>query len=384
MTRDLVVGLSFLLALILLGMLTFRDRSVPWPWQAPPYTLSVRFNAVAGLLEGEKVRVRGLNVGKVGRIEIAENGVDVELIFDATDRNVEPQVGYVFEIKSASTLGGKYVYYDIGSGGALPPGTQLLGSGDMVDPFESITRLVEENREDIRNIVRNFEDITDQANEGRGLLATLLRDGELAENVDAFIASARRALEKLESGDGLLAALLNDPNMAESFRRIAGNVEDITYKLNSGEGPLGMLISDREMSASFRRITRRVEDVISEIQHGEGLLARLINDPTYAARVSSTLENLDEVTRELREGQGLIARLVRDPALAQSFDEALTDIREITSNINNAKGTLGILISSDSLYYEIESAVRALREATEDAREQAPINTFVNVLFSAF
>ena len=37
-----------------------------------------------------------------------------------------------------------------------------------------------------------------------------------------------------------------------------------------------------------------------------------------------------------------------------------------------------------SLYYEIETAVRALREATEDAREQAPINTFVNVLFSAF
>ena len=87
---------------------------------------------------------------------------------------------------------------------------------------------------------------------------------------------------------------------------------------------------------------------------------------------------------EYHSKNGLLKRVMSDPGLANKVDAAATNVQEITEKLNRGDGTLAQLINKSELFDEISRVVTLLRESIEDAREQAPINTFVNAIFAAF
>lgn len=62
----------------------------------------------------------------------------------------------------------------------------------------------------------------------------------------------------------------------------------------------------------------------------------------------------------------------------------LKNIQEITSKINNGKGTLGTLINSKEINENANNLMSDLRETLEDAREQAPVTSFIRAALTAF
>ena len=62
----------------------------------------------------------------------------------------------------------------------------------------------------------------------------------------------------------------------------------------------------------------------------------------------------------------------------------IRNIREITNKINKGKGTVGKLINEDKVLAGTDQLIKDVREAVEDAREQAPITSFLRAALTFF
>ncbi len=69
----------------------------------------------------------------------------------------------------------------------------------------------------------------------------------------------------------------------------------------------------------------------------------------------------------------------------------IKNIRDITDKINQGEGTLGLLINDDALHRntsdlitDADDVVEELRNTFEDAREQAPVTSFLRAVLTAF
>jgi phospholipid/cholesterol/gamma-HCH transport system substrate-binding protein len=56
----------------------------------------------------------------------------------------------------------------------------------------------------------------------------------------------------------------------------------------------------------------------------------------------------------------------------------------VTEKVNKGQGTLSKFVNDDAIFRETKALLKEVRESVEDLREQAPINSFIGVVFSAF
>ncbi len=63
---------------------------------------------------------------------------------------------------------------------------------------------------------------------------------------------------------------------------------------------------------------------------------------------------------------------------------AIRNIREITDKINRGKGTVAKLLNEDKMHAGTDQLIKDVREAVEDAREQAPITSFLRAALTFF
>jgi len=73
------------------------------------------------------------------------------------------------------------------------------------------------------------------------------------------------------------------------------------------------------------------------------------------------------------------------------LNRTLNNVADITEKINRGNGTLGMLVNdaelhknASSLINDAEVVVREMREGLEDTREQAPVDSFLRAIFTAF
>jgi phospholipid/cholesterol/gamma-HCH transport system substrate-binding protein len=64
--------------------------------------------------------------------------------------------------------------------------------------------------------------------------------------------------------------------------------------------------------------------------------------------------------------------------------KTIKNIKDITAKINAGQGTLGKLVNENKVYNNADDLIKELRETMEDAREQAPITSFIRAALLAF
>ncbi|MFA5518725.1 MAG: MlaD family protein [Spirochaetota bacterium] len=97
----------------------------------------------------------------------------------------------------------------------------------------------------------------------------------------------------------------------------------------------------------------------SRVVNTENLQGYTIGDP---------LTKLSEIIDENRE----------------NIAAALGNVREFTDKVNRGKGTLGKLVNEDTIHADTGKLLNELRDAVEDAREQAPVTSFIRAALAAF
>ncbi len=390
MARKVLVGMLLLGALFIFGLATFYVEN----WQrylGKGYPLKAKFPLVHTLDVGDIVRMSGVEVGAVEELTInteAPPQRQVEAVLrinlDVTVRAEDKAV-----IKMASIFGGYYVALEPGDRNARTLGEDEEIVNTAVAP--SVTEVVEESkvtleeiREGFNGAFENIDTLTADLREGKGTLARLLTDEELAADMDVIVQGLKTASERLEKGEGVLGKLLMDEDMEDDLQKLLANLKETSEDLAEGKGLLGRLLTDEELSQDVDAIVSSLKTASERLETGEGVLGKLLMDQQMAEDVSTLITNLKDISDDMLSGEGTMAKLLRSDEVYQQLMSALDDLGEATGAIARGEGTIGKLVQDDEVYSKIKQLLQDVQGIVDAYREQSPVISVAGSLFGAF
>jgi len=371
------VGIFFFLGLILLGALTFWvDKEISLFRHGESFYY-IRLDNAAGLQEGARVWLAGVDAGRITKIALLPDQVGIRAEFI---------IFKPYRLRGDSQA-------------SLPP-TSLLANGRMLElslgspaspylPIESEPPGVEVKYVKPPVALEQVVEKADQLFAGLKDAGPAIR--EAAESV-------RNISRKIEKGEGTLGKFINDPKLYDDLRAAVGKLDEglasfksIAAKFDKGEGTLAKLLNDpkmyEELTGTMGKLNQGVEsfkNIAAKIEKGEGTLGKLFADEALYNDLREASKGLAELSRKLSSGEGTLGRLVNDPAVYDEIKRAAGSLAAVMQKIEKGEGTLGKLVADESLYVEARRLLKEAREAVEDAREQAPITAFSSVIFAAF
>lgn len=246
------VGAFVFVGLALLGALVVQFGRLGEGFKTY-YGLTVGFNDASGLLKGSDVLLAGARIGKVSggpRLAREGSGVDVPLkIYDYVKVPAESK----FTVGSSGLLGDRFVNVTMPPGQPktyIPPNTYIRGAREtglddltreggqvLNDLHTTVSRLNEETLSPAN--LQNLKASMDHLNQATGALAesskkldgviektdsTMSSAKKAADDLQVAIGDARKAFKAATEGKGLVAALLTNPELTNDLRALISNL----------------------------------------------------------------------------------------------------------------------------------------------------------------
>lgn len=344
---EFITGILFVVALLVLIYFTAIVRGKDWFFGVEGQsTYTVRFSDVGTLSQNDKVRVMGLETGKVQSLKLGDNNNEVFVVI-SLKKKIPIYSNYVIAVQNASVFGGGYVY--------INPGTP-------------------DKPEVSKDMILKGQAPIDILNEASSLIASFRED-------------EKKVREVLLEGN----FLANISDAAKSIKQSSGEFNTFMLDLKEGKGTLGKLLKDpavyddaKEAFSSVSKASDRMITLMADVQGGKGTLGKIMtSDEAYKILVEA-LKDFKEVSGKLASGDGTAGRLLNDNGkLYDSLNSSLLAAQDVATQLKDGKGTLGLMIKDPSLYFEVKETVRQFRAAIEDYREQAPIATFGSMVLGA-
>lgn len=372
--QELAVGAFICAAAVVVGLAAYvktRERGLIGG-------TSFRFSAPhgSGLQPGAPVLMQGIQVGEVSDIQLTpESHVLVTC-------QVAPRFADSVRADAVATI-------------VEPP---LLGSTKVeVTPGKLTSPTVMADQELAGGIQGSLTARLDQL-QGRV--------DEVVAKVDGFVTQASTTLEsvdrvvaQVDGGKGLVARLMTDEQLAKDVADTAARLSRVAEQIDEGEGLVSLAVRDAGLAKNVLASAEGVAAIVSRADAGEGTLGRLLRDEAIADEATGlmrdargALQRLDELNvqtqRSLEKVQTLLEtanKAVGDvEGLLANADRVSGELADTLHRVNQGQGTVAAFLNDDAVYRETRSLLKELRESVEDLREQAPINSFIGVVFSAF
>jgi phospholipid/cholesterol/gamma-HCH transport system substrate-binding protein len=329
------------------------------------YTIHAEFSEVGGLSEGATVRLAGVQIGRVGGVELPNQPggkvrVDLSIAKRFGDRVRKDSVA---RIETQGLLGDKIVEISVGTASAPPirPG-EVIASKDPAD----LGQVVSQGAQTVKDVAALAASLRETA-EG-------LKQSRLIEDASAAVANTRkvtdqvaRIVNEVERGKGWANALIyQEPVALQQLNAVVASTQKLLDRIERGEGAAGVLTS-AQSTAAARRLVAAMDRLALAVEKPEegGLLPGMLVDPKYKSVLEDLrvmAHNLRDVSDRLAGGKGTLGALVKDepgePGIRQASQDlqaAMANLREITAKINDGEGTVGALIADPTVYERLVS-----------------------------
>lgn len=380
---EIKVGLFLLVAVaILVGFLfilgTFDFGS--------GHVIHLQFPNTGGLRNGAKVKISGVQAGKVQDILFLggkETNAQGEPIYVSIEIEVDEDMapvlteGSEFFVSTEGILGEKYIEIAPGppEGKALPFGAVVDGvppvelqvlANRAAGMMDKVQELVDGDRGELESVGDSLRQIVDRTN------SVLTRvDAELPGLVDegkATLAQARQSLEKLdalvEDGRTLLAREDGVTEGVSRFNRIAADLEEQLPRALADVETL--LEESRFFVAEARGTVERLEsDLALTTDDARGLMrqtGRAVDGLDIADTLDGFKEPVQALVANLADTGARIARLSESAeGVLVKADVFLGDLSAVSANLRQGRGTMGALLQDRELYDDIRELVLELR-----------------------
>lgn len=269
---EVTVGAFMFMILLALGFFTIvlsRENVF-----SKSYSMTVLFQDVRGLREGDNVFVRGVDVGKIKTLTVEPAGVRVKVTLD---QEVLLHEDYSIEILPSSVLGGRFLNINVGSPEKPVVAADTVFAGEMpTDLIDEATRAVKMVREalDEGGVVENLKasmaqikEITTKLNEGEGTIGKLLTDKKVYDDITEITTNLKEVSQRLGDGKGTLGKLLSeDDTLYNDLSAAASSIREITDQISSGEGTLGKLAKDDELYEEAKLLLNELRATIDDFR----------------------------------------------------------------------------------------------------------------------
>ncbi|WP_103029464.1 MlaD family protein [Salinibacter altiplanensis] len=260
------------------------------------YTLTARFEQAEGVAAGTPVTVRGISVGTVDRVALAEDaGVRVRM-------HIQDDV----QLREGTTA-------SVGGIAALDDVSVSLNRADAGDPLATGARLptveqgtLDELQERALPIAERIDSVLAQTSGTLSEAQRVLTGSEpnvqrLTENlrsasagIDAFVqrerAPMRRAIGHLEHTTATLEALVDTLNRDTLARAVEDAERTLHYT--------------RRTARSLEQGARDLEAILADLRAGRGTAGRLLDDPGLYHRADSLSLRMDRILEDFEENPG--------------------------------------------------------------------------------
>ncbi len=284
-TRNLRVGIIVILSTLLLitALYLIGDKQNLF---GSTFRISAKFYNVNGLMQGNNVRLSGINVGTVENVEIvADSSVNVVMLIE---KRVQPFIkkNAIASVGTDGLMGNKLV--EINSVKEDATGVEEGDELETMRPVEvdDMVRTLKLTNDNIQIITSNLRLITDKIN-SKNSLWSLLMDTGVAENVKS--------------------AVVNIKLMTNQSVEVTGNLKEISSGLKNGKGTLGALITDTLFSSHIRQtivkiekfsdsaatITGDLSKIVNKIKNGQGSIGVLLNDTMLIYNLNKGISSID-------------------------------------------------------------------------------------------
>jgi phospholipid/cholesterol/gamma-HCH transport system substrate-binding protein len=286
-SREATVGAIVIVAIVVFvfGTMWLSGRSV-----GSANVVRLQFANVSGLKRASPVRVSGVNVGKVERIEFMDVGK--VLVLASLPPKIRPRVDAQAKIVSVTLVGDYAVDFDPGQAAEfLPPGKVILGTQDL------------------------------------GLTGKAL---ELSDRADSILIGAQAIVNK-ETAQQLrstLTALEGTLKATERTMRIFGD---------SAQGPTAELT---KTLATFRQLSTRLDSTLITFRT-DTLSANLT---AMTGQLSTTSARLDTLLSGVNQGRGTIGKLATDSGLYYDIRELSQSMKELLDELKKHPGKVPVTI----------------------------------------
>jgi phospholipid/cholesterol/gamma-HCH transport system substrate-binding protein len=246
------VGIFVFVGLAMLGALLVQFGRLGEGFKTY-YPLTVRFTNASGLLKGSDVLLAGARIGKVaGGPRLVREGAGVAVPLKIYDYVKVPE-GTKFTVGSSGLLGDRFVVVTPPPGQAkayLPPNAYIDGTretgiddltregGALVSDLRGTVQklnqetLSSENMQNLKSSMEHLNQATSALAESSKKLdgvigqadSTMASAKKAADTLQDAIADTRKVLRSATQGKGLVATLLNDQQLANDLHALITNL----------------------------------------------------------------------------------------------------------------------------------------------------------------
>ncbi len=313
MNKNFQMGIFFILGIVILLVLFEVVSGVSILKKDKLYY--TYFQSVGELRSGSQVKLSGVNIGKVNRISLSGQNVEVQL---SIDKDIIIKEDSVASINMTSLLGSSYIGITFGD-----VNSKILAEGGIINSAQTV---------DFNSLI-----------------------SKLDNTVTIFNNQFSGYSDKINS--------------------ILFNLDDIISNIANSKGSVGKLVNESDLYDELIKSLNYFSSISKKIDTGEGTLGKLINDEEIYVQANKTLKTLNYLTEKVATGEGSLGKLVNDDKLYNSINELSENLNSVVAKVDSGEGTLGKLVNDDRLYYDALNSVRKLKNAVETQEDLAPLTT---------
>jgi phospholipid/cholesterol/gamma-HCH transport system substrate-binding protein len=325
-TRKGHIGFFVVGGLVLfgVGMFLIGDRHQVFARHAEYFS---EFVNLAGLANGAKVRVAGMDAGQVVAIGVPDSPSSRFRVKWRIDEKLRGLVrtDSVATIGTEGVVGGTYL--SVGPGSARAPQADALSTIPGKEPTE-LSELLAGGRGLLNDAQETLKDI------GAKLGVTL-------DGLTATMSNVNDVVVGLKEGRGTAGMLLRDDGLAHDIREAvtttASRVRNIVTDLEKGRGVAGMLLRDDSLAINVRDVIAHAQQATAHLGHASGEADALISDLNsrrIAQKAGEMVDNLSDSARQIHQ---VLSDVTRPDSQGMS---AGTNVRESLTNANIAAANL--------------------------------------------
>lgn len=294
------------------------------------FTIKASVNNVNGLVPGNNVRFKGINVGTVRSISIADDtSIYVTMTIDDYMKQYIKQ-NALASVGTDGLMGSKLININSGTGVAPPVEEGSLIQSRKPIETDEMLRTLNTTNNNLERITNSLREITAKLNSSKSLW-NLLSDTVVTDDLKSAVKDFRKAgsntadltrdaknmVHRFDEGEGLVGTLFTDTTLSE--------------KLNYS------LIKIQQASDNTSRMMENLESVIAELKKGEGTAGLILADTTLRNKLIRSALNVEEGTARFNENMEAMKSnfLFRGYFKKQEKEQRKEDKKKTTSTKDN-------------------------------------------------
>tara|TARA_B110000879_G_scaffold59899_1_gene84091 strand:+ start:408 stop:1355 length:948 start_codon:yes stop_codon:yes gene_type:complete len=247
------------------------------------------YDEVEGLVEGAKVTINGLVIGKIMKIDFLPNTTRILITMSVRNElDFSPQSEAI--LYEAGLIGGKAIQID-----PVFDSKSIVKSGDtLVSALKpGLTELINKQIEPLQLKIENMLTSADSLFIGVGNIL----NNDSQENLKSILKNLSLSTSKINDASISLVEILkknqsNIDNTFENFAETSDNLKTITDS-----------ISQANLAVAINKFTNTIESldgIVATIESGNGTMGKLVKDETLYQNLSQASKELEDFLSDLK------------------------------------------------------------------------------------